>query len=96
MAIIAAFFKKAAGYVLAALAFLGALALAWRAGASVGRAKQETADNDAEAVRQVNEARAQAGEQVQAIKHANDESNEVNKLDSAAIADELRADWTRD
>lgn len=84
----------------------GAVLVAILAALSVGKAKgkasaaQETANDrikasEAVAIRQINEISEGAKVRAEAAKGAADETAKVNQLGSAAVADELRNQWTR-
>lgn len=51
---------------------------------------------DAEAVRKVDNAQAQAQREVEAIQGAKDETDKVNRLNDAAVIDKLQDEWARD
>lgn len=89
-------FAKLAAWGVAILGLLASLFAVYKAGSSVGKAKQSEADNNAAATRDVNETRAAAATEVQTVKEANDVLTDVNKLPDGAASGELRDKWTRD
>lgn len=103
MNILGAIFAKFGSWILAALFFLGMIFSFFSASKKVGKAegqaeaaKQKTADNEAIAVRQVDEAREAAKTEVAAIEAANNAQREVNSLEPDSAAQQLRDEWSRD
>lgn len=102
-ALIFAGLKRFGGWILAALSIAGALFVAMRSSASVGKAeaKVEAAQADAKrteqiAVQQIDAAREAATTEVKTVKGANDVQANINRLDSGDAANRLRDKWTRD
>ncbi len=102
MTVLSAIWSRFGSFISAA----GAIVVAVLAALSVGKAKgkadaaQKNANdqiktNEAIAVRQINEANEGAKVRVEAAKGAADEIAKVNQLDSDAVANELRDNWTR-
>lgn len=102
-AIIIAGLKRFGGWILAALSLAGAVFVALRSSASVGKAeaKTEAAQADAKrteqiAVQQIDAAREAAQTEVQTVKGANDVQANVNRLDAGDASSQLRDKWARD
>lgn len=89
------FLRKFGVWIAGVLAVIGAFLAAYLSGRNVGKSNQREADNEAIAVRQVNEAREASDTRTEAIQNAKQASDDVNNLDSAALANELR-ETTRD
>lgn len=101
--IIIAGVKRFGGWILAFLSLAGAIFVAMRSSASVGKAeaKVEAAQSDAKrtekiAVQQIDAAREAAITEVKTVKGANDVQANINRLDSGDAANRLRDKWTRD
>lgn len=95
--------KKIWFYVAAALSILaGLLAIIFSAKkqgeskAKVDAEKQRTKDNEAIAVRQVQEAREQTKQQAEVLENAIETQNKINSLNSGDANQRLRDKWTRD
>lgn len=95
--------KKIWFYIAAALSILaGLLAIVFSAKkqgeseAKVVAEKQRSKDNEAIAVRQVQEAREQTKQQAEVLENAIEKQNEINSLDSGDAASQLRDKWSRD
>lgn len=86
----------AAAFALALLAVIVSSKRAGRAEAEVESAKQDTRDNEAIAVRQINEAREAAAKESETLGSALNEQNKINSLNPGAAAERLRDDWSRD
>lgn len=95
--------KKIWFYIAAALSILaGLLAIIFSAKkqgeskAKVDAEKQRTKDNEAIAVRQVQEAREQTKQQAEVLENAIETQNKINSLNSGDANQRLRDKWTRD
>lgn len=102
-AIIIAGLKRFGGWIVALLSLAGAIFVAMRSSASVGKseAKAEAAQADAKrteqiAVQQIDAAREAAQTEVQTVKGANDVQANVNRLDAGDASSQLRDKWARD
>lgn len=81
------------------LAFVGIKQSAKSAGKAEGRAtaaEQTLKDREAIAADALAKSQAAANQQTKATENAIDAQQDVSKLDSGAVADELRSKWTRD
>ncbi len=90
-------------YLAPLLAAIGLIAAAFGIGHTRGKAKadvaaaqQRTADNEAIAVRQVNEARAATTQQLQPVKEAANVQAATTRLNDGDAADELQSKYSRD
>lgn len=97
------FFKKFGGWIAAFLGFVFALLAVIVSSKKVGKseaevesAKQDTKDNEAIAVRQINEAREASLKESETLENAIDEQTKINSLDSGDAANKLRDQWSRD
>ena len=102
-AIVIAGLKRFGGWILALLSLAGAIFVAMRSSASVGKAeakaeaaKEETKRNEEIAVREIDVAREAAKTEVETVKGANDVATNVNRLDAGDAANKLRDKWARD
>lgn len=102
-AIVIAGLKRFGGWILALLSLAGAIFVAMRSSASVGKAeakaeaaKEETKRNEEIAVREIDVAREAAKTEVETVKGANDVQANINRLDAGDAANKLRDKWARD
>lgn len=97
-ALLAPYFAPIMGLLIACVGIIGVWFGAKKAGkadADVASAEQRTADNEAIAVRQVNEARAAADSRIDKVANANEALNEVNNMSDDAVLNELRQSYGR-
>lgn len=98
LTLLAPYFAPLMGLLIACVGIIGVWFGAKKAGkadADTAAAEQRTADNEAIAVRQVNEARAAAQTQVDKVANANEALNEVNGMSDDAVLRELRESYGR-
>jgi type III secretory pathway component EscV len=97
------FLKKFGGWIAAFFSILfGVLAIVFSA-KKVGKAeaqkeaeKQRTEDNEAIAIRQINEAREASKKESETLEQAIDEQSKINSLNPGDAASKLRDEWSRD
>lgn len=102
-AFFASMFARFGKWIAAIVAILGAIAAIFFAGRKSGKAdevvknaEQRSKDNEAIAVRQVNEAREAAKFETETVKGASDVQANVNRLNPGDAANRLRDEWSRD
>lgn len=90
-------------YLAPILGIFAAIAAAFTVGHAHATAKERTkaaqqreADNEAIAVKQVNDARAGAAQVIKTVETSTDVQKSITQLDPGAAATELRDKWSRD
>lgn len=93
MAFLSTIFSKVWGYILIALSVIAAALTIWFSAKKVGNAETQTKDDEAVAVREVNETNAAATTEVKAIENASDVKTDVSNLAPGSAASELQSNW---